>query len=37
MEDKISFTIEETGTDFYMYAGNDYGCVFVDCIWNSNN
>ena len=30
----ISFEIEETGTDFFQYAGNDYGCVFVDCEWN---
>jgi len=35
LEDIISFTIEETGTDFYLYAGNDYGCVFVDCKWDS--
>lgn len=31
----VSFTIEETGTDFYQYAGNDYGCVFVDCKWKA--
>ncbi len=29
----VSFQIEETGSDFYQYAGNDYGCVFVDCKW----
>ena len=33
LEDIVSFTIEETGTDFHLYAGNDYGCVFVDCKW----
>jgi lipopolysaccharide transport system ATP-binding protein len=34
LEDIVSFTIEETGTNFYLYAGNDYGCVFVNCNWN---
>ena len=33
LEDIVSFSIEETGTDFHVYAGNDYGCVFVDCKW----
>ncbi len=33
VEDKLFFKIEETGTDFYKYAGNDYGCVFVKCVW----
>jgi lipopolysaccharide transport system ATP-binding protein len=33
IEDAVSFTIEETGTDFHMYNGVDYGCVFVDCMW----
>ena len=33
-EDLVSFTIEETGTDFHIYNGNDYGCVFVNCEWN---
>ena len=33
-EDAVSFVIEETGTDFHMYNGSDYGCVFVNCEWN---
>lgn len=35
LEDIVSFTIEETGTDFHLYAGKDYGCVFVECKWGS--
>jgi lipopolysaccharide transport system ATP-binding protein len=31
--DIVSFSIEETGSEFYMYSGNDYGCVFVKCVW----
>jgi len=33
LENIVSFNIEETGTDFHMYSGKDYGCVFADCIW----
>jgi len=33
IDEKVMFEIEETGTDFFQYAGNDYGCVFVDCKW----
>jgi lipopolysaccharide transport system ATP-binding protein len=29
----VQFRIEETGTDFFQYSGNDYGCVFVNCKW----
>lgn len=36
IDEKVSFTIEETGTNFYQYAGNDYGCVFIDCNWDNN-
>ena len=32
-EEVVSFTIEETGTDFHVYNGNDYGCVFINCDW----
>ena len=32
-DDELSFSIEETGTDFFKYAGNDYGCVFANCEW----
>lgn len=34
-EDAVSFTVEETGTDFHMYNGVDYGCVFVNCKWKN--
>lgn len=34
-EDLVSFSIEETGTDFHLYNGNDYGCVFITCDWKS--
>jgi lipopolysaccharide transport system ATP-binding protein len=33
IEDKLGFVIEETGSEFYLYSGKDYGCVFVDCDW----
>jgi len=33
-ENIVSFTVEETGTDFFKYSGNDYGCVFVKCNWS---
>jgi lipopolysaccharide transport system ATP-binding protein len=33
LEGPVQFIIEETGTDFFKYAGNDYGSVFVDCKW----
>lgn len=33
--DIVTYTIEETGTDFHIYNGADYGCVFVDCKWKS--
>ncbi|UFH30877.1 ABC transporter ATP-binding protein [Chryseobacterium sp. C-71] len=32
-EDIVTFSIEETGTDFHLYNGADYGCVFVNCSW----
>ncbi|MBC7523188.1 MAG: ABC transporter ATP-binding protein, partial [Flavobacterium sp.] len=32
-ENIVDFAIEETGTNFHMYHGADYGCVFVDCEW----
>ena len=37
LDDELSFSIEETGTDFFKYAGNDYGCVFADIQWNVTN
>jgi hypothetical protein len=30
----ISFLIEETGSQLYLYSGVDYGCVFVKCQWS---
>lgn len=33
-EDVVDFTIEETGTEFHLHHGADYGCVFVDCTWS---
>jgi lipopolysaccharide transport system ATP-binding protein len=33
LDGQINFDIEETGTDFFQYSGNDYGCVFIDCQW----
>jgi len=33
----VQFTIEETGTEFFQYSGNDYGCVFINCKWNIND
>ncbi|MGO4770958.1 ABC transporter ATP-binding protein [Flavobacterium sp. W22_SRS_FK3] len=32
-QDCLSFEIVETGSEFNLYNGNDYGCVFVDCEW----
>ncbi len=34
LEGPVQFTIEETGTMFAHYIGNDYGSVFVDCKWD---
>jgi lipopolysaccharide transport system ATP-binding protein len=33
LEYPVQFAIEEIGTEFSAYVGNDYGCVFVDCKW----
>ncbi|MBD8084297.1 ABC transporter ATP-binding protein [Chryseobacterium caseinilyticum] len=33
INEEVSFNIEETGTDFHKYNGNDYGCVFISCKW----
>lgn len=33
LENCLSFQIVETGSDFHIYQGNDYGCVIVDCKW----
>lgn len=36
LEAPVQFEIEETGTDFFQFAGTDYGCVFVDCKWEKS-
>ena len=33
LESPVQFVIEETGTNFFQYNGNDYGCVFINCNW----
>lgn len=33
LENPVQFVVEETGTDFFKYAGKDFGCVFIDCKW----
>ncbi len=34
LENCLSFQIVETGSDFHIYQGRDFGCVFVNCAWN---
>lgn len=34
LEECLSFEIVETGSDFHIYSGKDFGCVIVDCDWN---
>jgi lipopolysaccharide transport system ATP-binding protein len=36
-EESLSFEIVETGSDFHMHSGSDYGCVYVDCDWSLIN
>jgi lipopolysaccharide transport system ATP-binding protein len=33
LDNCLSFEIIETGSEFHMYQGKDYGCVFADCDW----
>ena len=33
LDNCLSFEIVETGSNFHMYQGKDYGCVFADCKW----
>ena len=33
-EDLVFFSIEETGSEFSIYNGSDFGCVFVNCNWS---
>ena len=34
LENCLSFQIVETGSEFHIYQGTDYGCVFLDCEWS---
>lgn len=34
LDNICSFTITDTGSEFSMYDGLDYGCVFANCGWN---
>ncbi|MBD2037924.1 ABC transporter ATP-binding protein [Leptolyngbya sp. FACHB-321] len=34
LEDMCEFTIIDTGSEFAIYEGLDYGCVFAKCDWN---
>lgn len=36
LKDVVAFEVMETGTDFYLYEGTDYGSVFVNCKWEKN-
>tara|TARA_R100000935_G_scaffold56463_1_gene88037 strand:+ start:6031 stop:7293 length:1263 start_codon:yes stop_codon:yes gene_type:complete len=31
----LSFHIVETGSEFHIYQGKDYGCVFINCNWEN--
>lgn len=33
LSEVVSFSIEETGTDYNKYYGQDVGCVIVNCNW----
>jgi len=33
LEEILQFTVEETGSEFAVYQGYDYGCVFIECKW----
>lgn len=33
LEECLSFEIVETGSDFHIYGGADYGCVIIDSKW----
>ncbi|MDX1718757.1 MAG: ABC transporter ATP-binding protein [Salegentibacter mishustinae] len=37
LENCLSFHIVETGSDFHIYQGQDFGCIFVDCSWKKIN
>jgi lipopolysaccharide transport system ATP-binding protein len=33
IEEACRFTITDVGSEFALYEGLDYGCVFADCVW----
>jgi lipopolysaccharide transport system ATP-binding protein len=35
LNDVVSFEILETGSELQQYQNTDYGCVFVDCEWDT--
>lgn len=35
LDSPVSFTIEETGSAFSQYDGSNYGCVFINCKWDT--
>ncbi len=37
LKECLSFDIIETGSDFHIYGGADYGRVFVNCPWRIIN
>ena len=37
LEDMCEFTVIDTGSEFAIYEGLDYGCVFAKCDWNIKN
>jgi lipopolysaccharide transport system ATP-binding protein len=36
LENPVQFIVEETGTKFFQYSGNDYGCVYIECNWKKH-
>jgi len=34
IENCLSFNIVETGSEFHIYQGRDYGCVIINCDWS---
>nr|WP_275973908.1 ABC transporter ATP-binding protein [Argonema galeatum] len=33
IEEACIFTVVDIGSEFAMYEGGDYGCIFADCSW----
>lgn len=36
IEDCVRFLIVDVGSDYAIYEGKDYGCVYANCLWNIN-